>query len=163
MNSRGLLISLAVIVAGASTACGGGNAASSYGTTTAAPDVDAGGFGGSGTRANVPVLVDLYGQPVIRPTRIDFGGDGGFYLTGLAWTRWAASGAAATGKAHENDCVPSCAAGHYRVYRAKITLASVKHCASGRLAFTRIRYVPTGPGSSTAYELFGDDCPRRRS
>lgn len=99
------------------------------------------------------MLLNIYGQRVIRPTRIDFGGDGGFYLTNLVWTRWTGTSAAATGRAHENDCVPSCAAGHFHVHRATVTVAGVKRCPNGRRVFTSIRYVQAG--DSTAYYAFG--------
>ena len=96
-----------------------------------------------------PAVQNIYGQPVIRPSGLDFGGDGSFYITNLVWSRWTVTGAAATGRAHQNDCVPFCAVGHFHVYAVKVRLSRVRLCSNRRREYTRIEYVfvsarPTG-------------------
>jgi hypothetical protein len=58
-------------------------------------------------------------------------GDGNFQLSGLRWSSWGASGAAASGTAHQNDCTPNCAAGHFHAYPATVTLSALRTCAHG--------------------------------
>src|SRR6266566_9114016 len=103
--------------------------------------------GKDGTKHNIPALPTSAGF-VMRPKKIEFG-QGGSFLSDLVWTRWSASNAGATGKAHENDCVPSCAQGHYRVYRVAVTLAGVERCPNGSREFTSIRFAPVVPKPST--------------
>ena len=64
----------------------------------------------------------------VKPTSIIVAcGDGGFYLTGLRWTSWGVA-ADANGVAHQNDCTPNCAAGHFHAYPVRIRLSALKTC-----------------------------------
>jgi hypothetical protein len=47
--------------------------------------------------------------------------DGNSVLTHLAWSSWTAASASGTGTQVVNDCVPYCAAGKFRSYRADVT------------------------------------------
>jgi hypothetical protein len=87
-----------------------------------------------------PVLSGCGGRLLVRPARIDFCGDGSFYLTGLSWAAWGPSGAVAAALAHQNDCVPFCAAGHYHTYAVAVWLTRVRKCSDGRAQFTRLSY-----------------------
>jgi hypothetical protein len=69
--------------------------------------------------------------------------DGNFYFTGLRWSRWSADSASAAGRAHQNDCTPYCAAGHFHVYAARVTLSAARTCGPGRREFTRLAWVFT--------------------
>jgi len=76
----------------------------------------------------------------VRPTSIAFCGDGNIYLTGLKWSHWTASGAVGTGQAHQNDCIPFCAMGHYHVYPIGIELFRPRECSNGFQEYTRLSY-----------------------
>jgi len=93
----------------------------------------------------LPVLGGCTGSRLVRPSSISFCGDGSFYLTSLTWSRWSPSGAAATGRAHENNCTPSCAFGHFTVYRVEVGLARAVPCSNGRREYTRLYYRFVGP------------------
>ena len=117
-------------------------------------------FGGCGghalhTASPVPVLGSVTGEPLTRPSSLSFGGDGSFYVTGLTWSRWSET-AAATGRAHQNDCVPFCAKGHYHVYRVTVRLSRPMICSNGRLEYTRIsyRFVSKKPARIAALHRF---------
>lgn len=71
--------------------------------------------------------------------------DANLYLANLRWSRWTQTDAYATGTAHENDCRPYCAAGHFHVYRVTVRLFRPAACAGGRREFTRFAYAFVGP------------------
>jgi hypothetical protein len=107
-------------------------------------------------------------RPEIRPAQIVLAcADGNFYFTGLDWSAWNASGAQATGTAHQNDCTPNCAAGHFHSYGVSVKLSRREACARGRIEFTRLHYTlsvrPRGGGarSSTVTSPFAvpSGCP----
>jgi hypothetical protein len=52
-------------------------------------------------------------QPQVRPSTYDQFCDGSGYFTGLHWSTWNASIAAATGVQYLNNCTPNCAAGKF--------------------------------------------------
>ncbi|HYV78865.1 MAG TPA: hypothetical protein VE979_12120, partial [Streptosporangiaceae bacterium] len=54
------------------------------------------------------------------------------------WSAWSGSSARASGKLFVNTCTPTCAAGHYRTYRAQVSLwrVAVRH---GVRYFSRMR------------------------
>ena len=66
-------------------------------------------------------------------------GDGNFWFGSLRWKTWSATGATAAGSAHQNDCIPYCAAGHFHAYAASVSLAGARRCA-GKLELTRISW-----------------------
>lgn len=66
-------------------------------------------------------------------------GDGNFYFSGLHWSAWRATSAAAGGIAHQNNCTPNCASGKFHTYLARVKLSAVKHC-HGRTEFTRLAW-----------------------
>jgi hypothetical protein len=78
-------------------------------------------------------------QPVVRPHEVVVAcGDGNFYVDKLRWSSWRGAAAVATGVAHENDCTPNCAAGHFHTYRAELRLSHVVRCVKGRAEFATI-------------------------
>jgi hypothetical protein len=98
-----------------------------------------GGYPANGS-SPLPVLGNVAGSPLTRPSSLSFGGDGNFYLTGLRWSSWKMTAASAVGKAHENDCVPFCAEGHFHVYSVSVSLSRAELCSNGRVEYTRISY-----------------------
>jgi hypothetical protein len=77
---------------------------------------------------------------IVRPTSIVAAcGDGNFYFTGLSWSTWSASGGSGAGTAHQNDCDPYCAAGHFHTYPATVRLDLPKSC-NGRRELTRLSW-----------------------
>ena len=88
-----------------------------------------------------PVITGCAHQPQVRPHEIVIAcADANFYVDHLVWTRWNARGAVATGIAHENDCTPYCAAGHFHSYRATVALSRLVSCVKGRREFARIAW-----------------------
>lgn len=92
------------------------------------------------TQPPVPVLGSCLNKPLVRPKRIDVCGDGNFYLTNVRWASWDASGAVGAAIAHQNDCNPYCAAGHFHVYSAAVWLSRVRLCSDHRIQYTRLSY-----------------------
>jgi hypothetical protein len=80
------------------------------------------------------------GQSLVRPSSLSFGGDGSFYLTELIWSSWRPATASAFGTAHQNDCKPFCAKGHFHRYRVKVLLSRPRTCSNGRVEYTRLSY-----------------------
>jgi hypothetical protein len=86
-------------------------------------------------------------RAVIRPGSLLVAcGDGNFYFTGVEWSTWRATSATATAIAHQNDCKPYCAAGHFHTYRAAVTLSKPRAC-KGRTVFLHVgwRFLGTKP------------------
>ena len=78
---------------------------------------------------------------VVRPRSIVFAcADANFYAVRLRWTRWAADGARGAGVGHQNDCTPSCAAGHFHPYRLAVGLAGAASCGRDRAELTRVTW-----------------------
>jgi hypothetical protein len=73
-------------------------------------------------------------------------GDGNFYLTRIAWTRWGMRQPQGVGVGHQNDCAPGCATGHFRAYRVAVRLdEAVLHCATQQVVqFMRASWTFTG-------------------
>jgi hypothetical protein len=73
-------------------------------------------------------------------------GDGGFYISRIAWTRWGMRQAVGIGVGHQNDCVPDCARGHFHTYRVTVRLDRAKvNCGTQKLAqLTRAAWTFTG-------------------
>ena len=91
-------------------------------------------------------------RPVVRPRSIVAAcADGNLYFTGLRWTSWTATGAAAHGIAHQNACTPNCAAGRFHTYPVHVTLSAARACA-GKHELTKLTYrfaAKYGTGSQT--------------
>jgi len=116
----------------------------------------------------LPILSGCAGAKLIRPSSIDFCGDGNFFITGLSWSRWTPVEAAATGNAHQNTCVPFCAGAKYRVYRVAVRLLRPKKCSGGLVEYTRLTYlflkkhppgIAAGPLVISAPLGVGQHCP----
>jgi hypothetical protein len=76
---------------------------------------------------------------IVRPRSIMLAcGDGNFYLTRIAWSRWTMREARGVGVGHQNDCVPDCARGRFHSYRVALRLDRVMECGVPKVAqFTR--------------------------
>lgn len=93
-----------------------------------------------GALSRVPVLGGCDGRELVRPHAVSFCGDGNFYITNLRWSEWTTTRAAATGRAHQNDCQPFCAQGHFRVYDVLVRLSRPRLCADGSTQYTHLSY-----------------------
>lgn len=79
-------------------------------------------------------------KPVVRPRSIVAAcADANLYFTGLHWSTWTATRAAATGVAHQNACTPNCAAGRFHAYPAHVTLTAPRACG-GKRELTKLDY-----------------------
>jgi hypothetical protein len=91
-----------------------------------------------------PVVVNCEHKAVIAPrTFILTCADANDYLGSLRWVSWH-SEAFGTGIEHINTCMPDCAAGHFRRYRALITLWRARPYRHGLLRFTRLTEIYPG-------------------
>ena len=85
--------------------------------------------------------------PLVRPASMIVAcGDGNFYLAGDHWTSWGRATATGNATAHQNDCTPYCAAGHFHKYVVAMTLSKPRAC-KGRTVFVHLawRFVGTKP------------------
>jgi len=93
------------------------------------------------------VLVNCVGRAQVRPGRYVLTcADGNDYLTGLRWVSWAGGAAFARGTEHVNDCVPSCAQGHFHAYPVLVTAwrAESRPGHAGQRYFSRLTEIYTG-------------------
>jgi hypothetical protein len=90
--------------------------------------------------SGTPMLTGCVGKSLIRPEAIDFCGDGVFFLRRIRWASWGRSSAVAAGMAHQDDCRPDCARGHYRLYPVAVWLTRVRTCSDYRVQYTRLVY-----------------------
>jgi hypothetical protein len=74
-------------------------------------------------QAGVPVLVDCFWHPEVRPATFVLAcGDGNSRLASLHWSQWGRNSATAKGINVVNDCKPYCAAGKFHSYRVVVRL-----------------------------------------
>jgi hypothetical protein len=104
------------------------------------------------------------GKADVRPRTISFCGDGNFYITRLSWSRWTQKTAAARGVAHQNDCKPFCAAGHFHQYAVSVRLSRPEVCRRHKREFTRLlvrflRRKPSNVAHSRERYNAGLGCP----
>jgi hypothetical protein len=100
-------------------------------------------FAAAGSGASVPT-VQTRCTPTsgkVRPSRILIAcGDGNFYVTSLRWSSWTPTGARGRGTAHQNDCKPYCAAGHFHSYRGITVRLSRPRACKGEEQFRRLSW-----------------------
>jgi hypothetical protein len=94
------------------------------------------------------VVFDCPGQPAqVRPHMFVVAcADGNYYFDRLSWTSWTPRLASASGRLVENDCAPSCAAGHFHSFPALVVLwgdAAVKN-HPGEHRYTMLTQILTG-------------------
>ncbi|WP_405864997.1 MULTISPECIES: hypothetical protein [unclassified Streptomyces] len=78
-------------------------------------------------QARVPVIVDCFWHPKVRPTAFMLAcGDGNSRLSSLRWSQWGTNSARAEGINVVNDCKPYCAAGRFHSYRVVVRLDHAK-------------------------------------
>ncbi len=73
----------------------------------------------------------------IKPTTIDFSGDGGNVVTSIAWSSWTATQAVGQGTSVIQGCVPNCAQGSDTPVAATITLSNPRNGSFTELTETR--------------------------
>ncbi len=121
-------------------ASAGATTAHSVAATTAARSITATTAKTATARHHRDVVLDC-GQRQVRPGSYVLAcADDGQGLQGLRWTSWTARLASGYGTFYENDCVPNCAAGHVRHYRADVTLWQTAKVPghAGERQYTRI-------------------------
>lgn len=96
-----------------------------------------------------PVLTGCTHQAEVRPASIIIAcADANFYVNHLHWKSWGPNTAVASGQAHQNNCTPNCAAGHFHAFPATIRLSHVVTCVKGRREFARIAWTVKGKTDS---------------
>jgi hypothetical protein len=65
-------------------------------------------------------------------------GESNIFVRTPHWSAWSGSSARASGKLWVNTCAPTCAAGHYRTYRAQVSFSRVA-VHDGVRYFSRMR------------------------
>src|SRR3954452_1897403 len=72
-------------------------------------------------------------------------GDGSLYVNHIKWRSWGKKRARGHGRAHVNDCTPSCAQGRFHTYPARLKLRHRVTCDVGpRHQFTHVRLIFSG-------------------
>ncbi|MER6185796.1 hypothetical protein [Streptomyces sp. NPDC001652] len=105
------------------TLCAVASLATAAGTPPAARSVPAPAAQTAQKPTVLPVLVDCFWHPHIRPTDFMLAcGDGNSRLTSLRWSQWGTDAARAKGVNWVNDCKPYCAAGHFHAYPVTVRL-----------------------------------------
>jgi hypothetical protein len=108
-----------------------------------------------------PVYTGCSHRHQVRPAEIVIAcADANFYVNRLRWTRWGSRDAVAAGTAHENDCTPYCAAGHFHAYPATLRLSQPVTCVKGRREFARIgwRFTAAKPAGVPRSGSFALSC-----
>jgi hypothetical protein len=91
--------------------------------------------------ATPPVLTGCEHVARVRPALVVIAcGDGNFYFSGVRWKTWGTRGAVGSGTAHQNDCVPYCAAGHFHAYPAELRLSDPVRCVRGTREFATLAW-----------------------
>jgi hypothetical protein len=97
--------------------------ASTTASTTAA-SVTATTSSSTAPPAALPTLITM-GWSGVKPRIVDFSGDGGNVVTGVAWASWTAAGAIGQGTSGIQSCVPNCAQGKTKFVPTTIVLSDV--------------------------------------
>jgi len=102
----------------------------------------------------IDTAIGVYGNctsPSVEPAEIVLTcADYGEVLTGLQWTSWTATSAAAAGTLVYNDCIPDCAGGqHHSVPGTAVTLTAPVRSAGGTLVWSQVQENPEPPGYET--------------
>lgn len=88
-------------------------------------------------------------RPQVRPASIVIAcADANLYVDHLRWTSWGRKTAVASGRGHQNDCKPYCAAGHFHAFPMRVTLSRVVTCVKGRREFARLSWTIKGKTDS---------------
>lgn len=98
------------------------------------------------TSAAAPVTLSCQGRPQSRPASMLLAcADGNASLADLHWTSWRGT-AQGSGTFRVNDCTPSCAAGSFHRFPARVTLADAAPLPGhrGERYYTRITIDLTG-------------------
>jgi hypothetical protein len=92
--------------------------------------------------AAFPSFLDCQGHTAtVKPVKVELAcSNGNFYVDKLKWRYWDDVSAAGTGRGHKDNCVPSCAVGHFQVYPVALRLFLPKTCKTGAIQFTRLSY-----------------------
>ena len=102
-------------------------------------------------------LYTCAGESVVEPkTDVLACGDGNAWLDQLRWRAWSSQRATGSGLYHVNDCMPDCAEGHFRTYKASVLLDRPVSTPRGVL-FARLSATFSGPGPTGQRSLVDDD------
>jgi hypothetical protein len=125
---------IAVLCLALSCSSGHHNAASQSSTTTTPVEVPA-----------EPGCFSDGSQRAVRPSSFLLAcADGNAAVDEARWSFWGTNEAIAKATVRQNDCVPSCAAGHFHTQTADLTLYAPR-VWHGNLVFTRLRVHLHGP------------------
>ncbi len=86
----------------------------------------------------------------IKPSEIDFSGDGGNIVTRISWSTWTATRANGKGLSDIQSCVPSCVQGSNKTVTATLVLSEPR---DGR--FTELVETRNGQTSAVSYGSSG--------
>ena len=97
----------------------------------------------------VPSVLTCAGKTVVQPGSYVLAcADANTYFNAVHWTSWTSRSATATATLVQNNCAPTCAAGEFVQYPAKLTLSQPKPTKLGRL-FSVVHYTYTVSESTT--------------
>jgi hypothetical protein len=82
--------------------------------------------GAAGPPARPGLLMSYAGEYGFKPRSFSPSVDGSFSFTRVDWTGLTARIGHATATEHVNDCVPTCAEGHFVVRRVELTFTTVR-------------------------------------
>lgn len=106
------------------------------------------------TSAPIDGSIKAYGNcrtPTVEPSQIVLTcADYNEVLEHLHWASWTSTSATATGTLVYNDCIPSCAEGHFHnVPGTSVTLTVPVRDDTGQLLWSKIQEDPQPPGYAT--------------
>jgi hypothetical protein len=97
----------------------------------------------------VPSVLTCAGKKVVKPASYVLAcADANEYFKSVHWTNWDMVSAAATGTFVQNNCTPTCVAGKFMSYPAKLWLSEPKATKLG-LLFSKVRYSYTVSASTS--------------
>ena len=103
----------------------------------------------SSTEPAVPSVLTCAGKTAVKPANYVLAcADANAYFNAIHWTSWTSRSATATATFVQNNCAPTCAAGKFIKYPARLVLSQPKSTKLGVL-FSVVRYSYTVSASST--------------
>ena len=99
------------------------------------------------------VAVNCQGRAQVRPSTFTLAcADANDYLAHLSWATWSPGMASAAGVQEENNCVPDCAAGHFRGYPVDVVFWGTRtlHGQPGSQRYTEVTLLY--PGARPAHQ-----------
>jgi hypothetical protein len=95
-------------------------------------------------QAGQTVIVDCLGKPRVEPSTIVLAcADENSLVSSITWTSWTGDLASGSGTLEQNDCIPDCAAGHFRSYPVLLVLWAGQSYGGGQ-RYTEITEILPG-------------------